>query len=287
MIDLDPSIFSSNFALEGNFRDVFYNELNDEIIFAVAKDITDKKRQENERIEHISNLSNKNKSFQKLTYTTSHDLRAPVDNVLAILQFINKIELSEENQELIDHLGTATTQLKNNLNTYIDNLTKSQEITIEIESIDFNTCLAEVIYSVRNLLEASNTSIESDFSEAPRVIFNATYLKSILLNLISNAVKYVKEDSSPEISIYTKLENGKTKLIFQDKGMGFSLEETKGRIFKLRQTFHKDRDSKGIGLYLVHMHVTSLGGSIEVESEINKGTKFIITFKNDSLKKFS
>ncbi len=70
----------------------------------------------------------------------------------------------------------------------------------------------------------------------------------------------------------------KTELIFEDKGMGFDMKKVKDKIFGLHQTFHHNEDSKGIGLYLVHTHVTSLGGNISVESEVDKGTKFTITF---------
>jgi PAS domain S-box-containing protein len=253
----------------------------EKIVFAVAKNITDKKREEFERIKHISNLSIKNKTYQKLTYTTSHDLRAPVDNVLALLQFINLAELGEENKILINHLGTATAQLKSKLSNYIDNLSKSQETIVKIELIDLKKCLTNVAFSIRNLLEISNVSIKSNFSESKNVMFNVSYLESILLNLISNSVKYARENVSPEISIYTKIENNQTKLFIEDNGLGFDTKKSKDKIFKLHQTFHENKDSKGIGLYLVHMHVTSLGGSIEVESNVNKGTKFSITFNED------
>jgi sensor histidine kinase regulating citrate/malate metabolism len=61
--------------------------------------------------------------------------------------------------------------------------------------------------------------------------------------------------------------------------MGFEMDKVKDRIFGFNQKFHDHTDSKGIGLYLVYNHITSLGGRIDVESKINEGAKFIISFK--------
>jgi signal transduction histidine kinase len=69
-------------------------------------------------------------------------------------------------------------------------------------------------------------------------------------------------------------------LIISDNGIGFEMEQVKDKIFGLHQKFHTNIDSNGIGLYLVYNHITSLGGRIRVESKINEGAKFIITFKD-------
>ena len=69
-----------------------------------------------------------------------------------------------------------------------------------------------------------------------------------------------------------------TKLIFSDNGLGMDLERVKDRIFGLYQRLHNIANSKGIGLYLVHSQITSLGGKIEVASAVNIGTTLTITF---------
>ncbi|HKJ45780.1 MAG TPA: ATP-binding protein, partial [Balneolales bacterium] len=104
------------------------------------------------------------------------------------------------------------------------------------------------------------------------------YMESIFLNLITNSIKYARPDHLPVITIHTEKKNGINRLIYADNGLGFDLKKVNDKIFGLHQTFHNHSDSKGIGLYLVYNHITSLGGKIEVESEVNKGTKFIISF---------
>lgn len=253
-----------------------------DIIFAIAKNITSKKREEHERISHLANLSERNQNFQKLTYTSSHDLRAPIDNILSIIQLMDLKELGDRNGQLVGLLGRATDQLKAKLDNYIDDLGKSHLVKVKIESVDFEKCLNEVLGSIGHLIEASGAIIEVDFTEAQGVLFNREYLESMLLNLISNAIKYARPTVRPEISIRSKMEDGQVLISVQDNGLGFDLDRVEDKIFGLHQTFHGNPDSKGIGLHLVYTHISSLGGAISVESEVNKGTKFIIAF-SDSL----
>jgi signal transduction histidine kinase len=104
------------------------------------------------------------------------------------------------------------------------------------------------------------------------------YMESMLLNLVTNAVKYAKPGQAPVIYISTKIKDGRKQMIFADEGLGFDMDKVKDRIFGINQKFHDHADSKGIGLYLVHSHVVRMGGQIEVASKVNNGTTFTITF---------
>lgn len=84
---------------------------------------------------------------------------------------------------------------------------------------------------------------------------------------------------SPVISISSRIQDGVNQLVVTDNGLGFDMKKVKDKIFGLHQKFHNHVDSRGIGLYLVHNHVTSLGGKITVESKVNQGTTFVISFK--------
>ena len=114
------------------------------------------------------------------------------------------------------------------------------------------------------------------------MVFNSEYLESIFLNLLTNSIKYSKENENPKIKIYSYVKNKNIHLNFEDQGLGFDLEKVKDRIFGLYQKFHAHKDSKGIGLYQVHSQVTALGGSIAFESKPLEGTKFTICFKLDA-----
>lgn len=111
-------------------------------------------------------------------------------------------------------------------------------------------------------------------------------MESIFLNLITNAIKYSKDGEVPKLYIHAEIVNNMVKLYFEDEGKGMDFEKVKGKIFRLYQRFHHNADSKGIGLYLVHSQITALGGSIEVSTFVDKGSVFVLTFKQACITEF-
>ncbi|SMG47228.1 PAS domain S-box-containing protein [Marivirga sericea] len=256
----------------------------EKVIFAIAKDITHKKRLEAERNMHLAELSKSNKNFEQINYKTSHDLRAPINNLNSIIEMIdmNKIE-DDKNKKLINLIKRGIDQLEEKMKFYINSLVETSNHNILVEEVSFDKSLEIVLDSINNLVSKSGANFLIDFKDCPEVEFNRDYMESIFLNLITNSIKYTAPEKTPEIRIRSQDLTSKIELSYEDNGIGFDIEKVKDRIFGLHQTFHHNEDSKGIGLYLVHTHVTSLGGNINVESEVNKGTKFAITF-NKKLK---
>lgn len=252
------------------------------IVYAVAKDVTYRKKLEEERNELLSNLKNANSDLKKLNYTASHDMRSPVNNLISVFELldISKIE-DEETLEFIEMIKMASIGLKDKLNNYVDNINHTENITPQLEILSFDDSLNSVMSSIKSLAKNSNLVIECNFENLNSILFNKVALESIFLNLITNSIKYAKVDSSPIISITTNQNNGVNELIFKDNGQGFDLENVKDRIFGLHQKFHNNSDSKGIGLYLVYNHVQGMGGTIDIESELNVGTTFTIRFKKE------
>jgi PAS domain S-box-containing protein len=254
---------------------------SEQVVFSIAKNVTHKKKLEEDRNALLTNLTRINKNLKQLTYTTSHDLRSPVSNLISVFDLLDTSKIQDtETLEFIGILKSTTENLKETLNKYVDALGEKNEPTIRLEELDLNDCLHVVQQSLSTLILNSKTVINTNFSEASKIRFNRIYLESILLNLITNSIKYVKPDRFPVISICSKQENGINQLIFKDEGLGFDTDKVKDRIFGFSQKFHNHSDSKGIGLYLVYNHITSLGGHIAIESKINEGTKFTITFRN-------
>jgi PAS domain S-box-containing protein len=251
------------------------------VVFAIAKIITHKKKLEEDRNTLINNLTKTNNDLKQLTYSTSHDLRLPVSNLLSVFNFLDVSKIKdEETLEFIGMLRTSAENLQETLNVYVDLLSQKNILNIYTEELDLSDSLTAVRHSLASLIQHSKANISTDFSEFLKITFNKAYLESIFLNLITNSIKYAKHDSPPIISIYTKFENGVKQLIFADEGQGFDMDKVKDKIFGFNQKFHNYADSKGIGLYLVYNHIISLGGNIAVESKLNEGARFIISFKD-------
>ena len=168
--------------------------------------------------------------------------------------------------------------LKDTLNDYVDILTQKNILEVYTEELNLNECLNTALLSLGSLIQGAKATIAIDFSVYETINFNKAYLESIFLNLITNSIKYTKPDTTPVISIYTRERDQVKQLIFSDKGLGFDMDAVKDKVFGFNQKFHNHSDSKGIGLYLVYNHITSLGGKIALESKLNEGATFIISF---------
>ncbi|WP_373520336.1 PAS domain S-box protein [Aquiflexum sp.] len=254
---------------------------NEELIFAIAKDISLKKNLELERNLLLHNLTDINQKLKNLSYTVTHDLRAPVNNLISIFQLLDSSKIQDPRTlKLIEVLKSSSDNLKETLNNYVDILYDEDKKSQEIEKINFKDSLDSVLKSIPSLIKNSQASLQFDFEELKEIEFNSAYMGSIFLNLITNSIKYAKPEVTPVISITSSIQHGKKKLIFEDNGLGFDMDKVKDKIFGINQKFHNHSDSKGIGLYLIYNHIKSLGGDISVESEVNVGTKFTITFND-------
>ncbi|MFA9213693.1 MAG: PAS domain S-box protein [Candidatus Methylacidiphilales bacterium] len=252
---------------------------NENLVFAVAKDITERKKMEEERKDLIQELTRSNKELKQFSYITSHNMRSPLTNLMAISELIDTSLISDNSTvELIEGFKASTIHLNETLNDLIKILIIKENTNQELEEISLRHTFDNVINSIASIINQSNAKINYNFDLMPSVKFNKPYLESILLNLTTNAIKYAHPSRTPIITVSTEVINNATVLTFEDNGIGFNEEKVKGKIFGLYQKFHNHADSKGIGLYLVQSQINALGGSIDVTSKENEGTKFIITF---------
>ena len=228
----------------------------------------------------IEELIQSNADLKQFGFITSHNLRAPLTNLLSIVDLldINKIK-DDQTKELLSAFKTSTFQMNDTLNDLIKVLFIRENKFLALNKIDFQTVVSKNLHDLNALINSADINISVDFSEAPSVFFDANYLESILLNLMSNSIKFSSPDRKIEISMKSRKEGEFTILEFSDNGIGMDMDRIKDRIFGLYQRFHDRSDSKGIGLYLIHSQVTALGGKISVKSKVDEGTTFYITFK--------
>lgn len=112
------------------------------------------------------------------------------------------------------------------------------------------------------------------------VLFNKSYLESILTNLLSNSIKYRNPDKLLEVQVNLQVDGQHNYILtFADNGMGIDMESNKDELFGLHQRFHNHVNGNGAGLFITKSQIASLGGTIEVSSKVNQGTTFLITFR--------
>lgn len=253
------------------------------------RDITDRKLveakilEQNARLQTVTeDLKLRNEQLREFTQIVSHNLRAPVGNILSLLNFIENAESQEEQQEYVALLKEAGTRTLTTLQELNEVLQIKQDKKIERQLLRFE----EVFQHVRNMLNAkiaeAKAEIVTEFSQAPEIIYPNIYLESILLNLLSNALKYTHPERKPVIRLSTEKRGDQILLSVADNGAGINLKRYGEHIFKLRKTFHKHPESRGIGLFMIKNQVEAMGGDITLTSREGEGTTFFITFNQSA-----
>lgn len=240
------------------------------LVAASIRDVTEK---------FLNNyLINKTKQLEDFAYITSHNLRSPVSNLTSLVHFY-KIEETEAGKELLFNKFELTVEkLGETLNNLMDVLIIQQGANTVKSNINFESVFKKTVANLEFYIKENNAEITIDFSEAPTIQYSKIYLESIFLNLLSNALKYSSPQRRPIIQIKTSLVGDKTQLTITDNGLGIDLKKHGEKIFGLNKVFHKHPEAKGVGLFITKAQVDSMGGQITVESEVDKGTSFIIIF---------
>ncbi|MDF3077230.1 MAG: multi-sensor signal transduction histidine kinase [Sphingobacteriaceae bacterium] len=253
---------------------------------AMVTDISQKKEQEielqkttEEREMLISELVKSNYDLQQFSYITSHNFRAPMANLIALLNLIDEGSLDDENRNIIDMFRSSTNQLNTTINDLVEILIVKSSTNLLMSENDIEAVYEEIYSTLLFQIVETGAVINRDF-KVRNIYFHTTYLKSILMNLLTNAIRYRSPSRQLEISIRTEEDvNGNILLTVADNGLGIDLKRHGNSLFGLYQKFHSNPESVGLGLYIVKSQITALGGSISVDSEVDKGSTFSITFK--------
>ncbi|MFL9831008.1 PAS domain-containing protein [Flavobacterium sp. ST-87] len=249
---------------------------------SIQRDVTEEKNQEKEKEQLIKELTQNNKDLKQFSYITSHNLRAPMSNLTGLLNLIEDINIEDsELKEIIEGFNKST----HLLNETIEDLTKVMIIkdntVVQKESISLKEVFENVFNQVTTQIEIHKPILKLDLEKVSIINTNKAYLESILLNLLTNSLKYKSNDRILKITITARQTDDNTvELNFKDNGIGIDLVKNKDKIFGLYQRFHDYPDSKGLGLYLVKSQVEAMKGTISITSEVDKGTTITLTFKN-------
>ncbi len=225
-------------------------------------------------------LVKRNQELQQFSYSISHNLRGPLARLLGLT---NLMEYDADN--LLDAQKELTRLVKQSAKEFdevIHDLTKIIDTRNEIHRIREKVILQEewerALRGLSTFIEPDMV-IKSDFREVEMVYAIRPVLTSVFYNLLSNAIKYRSPYRTLNIEVKTKrIAADQIQLEVSDNGLGMSMEQFRGNIFGLYKRFHTHTEGKGLGLYLVKLQVESMGGSIEVNSQLNKGSTFTVKF---------
>ncbi len=223
-------------------------------------------------------IASQNSRLFNFAHIVSHNLRSHTSNLSLIVQLIEDVKSIDEKLELIDSIK----DISDSLNTTIEHL--NDVVTIQTKTdqnkvtVSFEKVLNDVLKSIGHIIAEGNVTIRSDFSRVEHIDYIPAYMESILLNLITNAIKYKHEERDAVIEIKTDIYDKKVVLAVKDNGRGIDMEKFGNKLFGMYNTFHYNSDAVGIGLFITKNQIESLNGEIFAESEVGKGTTFKIHF---------
>lgn len=229
----------------------------------------------------ISNtkLKSVNKVLETFVYAAAHDLRSPIINLKSLLAFINQTNNIDRKFEMIRRFEEAVKRLDNTISG-LGEIIEVQEVdNSNVRNIYFQDVLDQVVAEYEYKMVECNASITVDFDSCPSIVYFESYITSIFTNMVTNAVKYCKETEPLLLEISSSYENETIILKFKDNGIGMDLERYKTNLFKPFKRFSNKAEGKGIGLHIIKSMIEKNGGRIEVESELDVGTKFTCYLK--------
>lgn len=256
-------------------------EGKEHLIITLHIDITDRKKEEKEKEKITLDLVQRNKNLEQFSYIVSHNLRAPVANILG---FAELMKYENANPEFIlDSMKGMSIAAQN-----LDNVMKEMMTILHVrtivsenkEEILFQNLIEGISLSIDNIIKKENVIIRTDFKSIDRMLSVKSYLYSIFYNLIINSIKFHKPGVRPLIEIQSQQTPTGLCLIFKDNGIGIDLVKHKESLFGLYKRFHSHIEGKGMGMFMIKTQVEAIGGKISITSEVNKGTEFTIEFEN-------
>ena len=244
-------------------------------IICIGHEITPLIKKQEELQTLVDVTAEQNKRLMQFTHIVSHNLRSHVANLSSILSVtdISDADDLSFSWNLVEKTTTALDETLHNLNEVIN---IQSDTNIPFRSVKILDAFNKTVDSLQLLIDSTETKFEIDFNEEDELYVIPAYLDSILLNFISNAIKYRAEDRKPVISISLKHIQDYKLLTISDNGLGLDLERYKDRLFGMYKTFHGNKDAKGLGLFITKAQIDAMKGKVEIESEVGKGSSFHI-----------
>lgn len=254
---------------------------------AIVKDINDNRLIQTERDKLTNEVIQRNKELQEFAQVVSHNLRAPVANILGLLQIMDYSQpIGDYNHKLLGYLKDAASNIDRILIDLHEVLSVKDSILESRNKFELGELVRQVLQSIRIQIEQANADVQLELRPAVLHLHSVRgYFHSIIYNLATNGLKYRHPDRRLRLTIGAYEAGGKLVIYVKDNGLGLDLKVVREKLFKLYKRFHSHVEGKGMGLFLVRSQVEKLGGNVSVYSRLGEGSLFKIVIPPEHLLK--
>ncbi len=253
------------------------NNGSETIVFCAARNVSQRKKLNEEREQLLMELSIKYNELTQFNYIVSHNLRSPVAGILGACDIL-KMELEPEERTMAYELITqAASKLDNLLKDLNIILSAKSKINEKLETFSISGLMRDIEQLLATEISTANAALVVDITPKADLMTSIKgYIQSSLYNLVSNAIKYRKQTVRPRVNIKVWKEYQTTYIEVADNGIGIDMAKHKNEIFGLYMRFNDHTEGKGLGLHMTKVQIESLGGNILVDSAPGKGTRFLL-----------
>ena len=266
------------------FRDIVNVERNEGkpvLLRGIMIDISVQKENEAVINKSLNMVTEQNKRLLNFSYIVSHNLRSHTANIQSLAIHIKESKNPKEKQKLIHLIETVSNDLNDTIINLNEVINIRKNVNLNVENLKLVTFVLKSLDSLSESIREKNIKILGKIPPQATLVYNRAYLQSVLINIISNAVRYCKKtDENRYIKFNYYQEEEFSILEIEDNGIGINMQRHKDKIFGLYKTFSNNKDATGIGLFITKNQVEAMGGKIEIQSELNKGSTVRIYFKN-------
>ena len=249
------------------------------LMLGTYADIHERKTLEQERKRTLDLISAQNSRLMNFAHIVSHNLRSHTGNIQMLLDLVVQETEEEEKDKMTKMLIASAAHLQEtlaHLNEVVDIHEKKGENKRRLVLFEE---IQKTIDVLSESIRHSGANIDIQVDKNITLDYNTAYMESVLLNLITNSIKYRDPNRSLSIQLKaTRLKN-KLTLVVRDNGIGIDMPLQGHKLFGMYKTFNGNEDARGIGLFLVKNQIEAMGGIITAESEPGIGTSFKIEFE--------
>jgi PAS domain S-box-containing protein len=246
--------------------------------FGACTDVDDQHRLREVLQTQYNELARTNHDLDTFVYTASHDLKQPLVNLRGLFEELSRVASFDDPQasHMLHMVEDALAQLELTIQDLAATVQDQRGLSAPAERLDLRSIADEILLGLRTQFEQAGATLEFDLDEAPTLHFGRANLRSILHNLLSNALKFSHPERPARIQVRSYLLDGQPVLSVQDNGLGMEVPQPHSPGFRPFTRQHMHVPGAGVGMYLVQRILTSRGGHLEVVSTLGEGTTFMV-----------